>query len=145
MLENHEIMEILPHRYPFILVDRIIEMEEGKRAVGIKNVSANEPFFQGHFPGFPIMPGVLIMEALAQVGAVLLLKKEEYKGCLALYAGLDEVRFKRQVIPGDQLRLEVELIKIKANIGVAWGKAYVGEELAAKGKLMFAIRPKNSK
>ncbi len=145
VLENHEILEILPHRYPFILVDRIIEIEEGKRAVGIKNVSANEPFFQGHFPGFPIMPGVLIMEALAQVGAVLLLRKEEFKGRIALYAGLDEVRFKRQVFPGDQLRLEVELLKMKANIGVAWGEAYVGEELAAKGKLMFAIGPKNSK
>ncbi|MFZ3101197.1 MAG: 3-hydroxyacyl-ACP dehydratase FabZ [Desulfitobacteriaceae bacterium] len=145
MLENHEILEILPHRYPFIFIDRIIEIEEGKRAVGIKNVSANEPFFQGHFPDFPIMPGVLIMEALAQVGAVLVLRKEEFKGRIALYAGLDEVRFKRQVIPGDQLRLEVELLKMKANIGVAWGEAYVGEELAAKGKIMFAIGPKNPK
>ncbi|HWQ73198.1 MAG TPA: 3-hydroxyacyl-ACP dehydratase FabZ [Desulfitobacteriaceae bacterium] len=144
MLENQEIQNIIPHRYPFILVDRIIEMAEGKRAVGIKNVSANEPFFQGHFPGFPIMPGVLIMEALAQVGAVLILSKEEYKGHLAFYAGLDEVRFKRQVIPGDVLRLETELLKMKGTIGVAWGEAYVGEELAAKGKIMFAIGPKNS-
>ncbi|MHB8125952.1 MAG: 3-hydroxyacyl-ACP dehydratase FabZ [Desulfitobacteriaceae bacterium] len=145
MLENHEILEILPHRYPFMLVDRILEIEEGKRAVGIKNVSANEPFFQGHFPGLPIMPGVLIMEALAQVGAVVILCKEEYKGRIILYAGLDEVRFKRQVIPGDQLRLEAELLKMKANIGIAWGEAYVGEELAAKGKIMFAIAPQNSK
>jgi 3-hydroxyacyl-[acyl-carrier-protein] dehydratase len=144
MLENREILNIIPHRYPIILVDRIIEMEEGKRAVGIKNVSANEPFFQGHFPGQPIMPGVLIMEALAQVGAVLILSKEEYKGCLAFYAGLDEVRFKRQVIPGDLLRLEIELVKMKRGIGVAWGEAYVGEELAAKGRIMFAIGPKNS-
>jgi 3-hydroxyacyl-[acyl-carrier-protein] dehydratase len=144
VLENQEIQNIIPHRYPFILVDRIIEMAEGKRAVGIKNVSANEPFFQGHFPGFPIMPGVLIMEALAQVGAVLILSKEEYKGHLAFYAGLDEVRFKRQVIPGDVLRLETELLKMKGTIGVAWGEAYVGEELAAKGKIMFAIGPKNS-
>jgi 3-hydroxyacyl-[acyl-carrier-protein] dehydratase len=112
--------------------------------VGIKYVSAYEPFFQGHFPGYPIMPGVLIMEALAQVGAVLILSKEEYKGSLAFYAGLDEVRFKRQVIPGDILRLETELVKMKGTIGVAWGEAYVGEELAAKGKIMFAIGPKNS-
>jgi 3-hydroxyacyl-[acyl-carrier-protein] dehydratase len=143
-LENHEITKIIPHRYPFVLVDRIIELEEGKRAVGIKNVSANEPFFQGHFPGFPIMPGVLIMEALAQVGAVIILSKEQYKGHIAFYAGLDEVRFKRQVIPGDQLRLVTELIKMKSGVGVAWGEAYVGEELVAKGKLMFAIGPKSA-
>ncbi|MDD2233684.1 MAG: 3-hydroxyacyl-ACP dehydratase FabZ [Desulfitobacteriaceae bacterium] len=145
MLGNREIQNIIPHRYPFILVDRIVEMEEGKRAVGTKNVSANEPFFQGHFPGYPIMPGVLIMEALAQVGAVLILSKAEYKGSLAFYAGLDEVRFKRQVIPGDILRLETELVKMKGTIGVAWGEAYVGDELAAKGKIMFAIGPKSSR
>ncbi len=139
LLDIHEIKKIIPHRYPFLLVDRIIEMEVGKMAVGIKNVSANEPFFQGHFPEYPIMPGVLIMEALAQVGAVIILSKEEYKGHIAYYAGLDEVRFKRQVIPGDQLRLETELVKMKGSIGVAWGEAYVGKQLAAKGKLMFAI------
>lgn len=142
MLESKEIQQIIPHRYPFLLVDRIIELEEGKRAVGIKNVSGNEPFFQGHFPGYPIMPGVLIMEALAQVGAVVLLKMPEYAGHLAFYAGLDEVKFRRQVVPGDQLRLEVELTKLKRGIGIAQGKAYVGEELAAQGILKFAVGPK---
>jgi len=139
MLQSEEIQKIIPHRYPFLLVDRIIELEEGKSAVGIKNVSSNEPYFQGHFPGHPIMPGVLIMEALAQVGAVLILKMPEFAGHLALFAGLDEVKFKRQVIPGDQLRLEVVLIKFRKTFGVAQGKAYVGEALAAEGTLKFFL------
>ncbi|MFZ3131835.1 MAG: 3-hydroxyacyl-ACP dehydratase FabZ [Desulfosporosinus sp.] len=139
MLQSREIQEIIPHRYPFLMVDRIIELEEGKRAVGIKNVSSNEPFFQGHFPGHPIMPGVLIMEALAQVGAVVILKKPGYAGYLALFAGLDNVKFRGQVIPGDQLRLEVELIKFRRTFGVAQGKAYVGEELVAEGTLKFFL------
>lgn len=143
MLESHEIQEIIPHRYPFLLVDRIIELEEGKRAVGIKNVSINEPFFQGHFPGRPILPGVLIMEALAQVGAVAILKKPEYVGYLGLFAGLDDVKFKRQVLPGDQLRLEVELVKLRQSFGVAQGKAYVGDELAAEGTLKFFLERNN--
>ena len=143
MLQSQEIQEIIPHRYPFLMVDRIIELEEGKRAVGIKNVSSNEPFFQGHFPGHPIMPGVLIMEALAQVGAVLILKMPGYAGYLALFAGLDDVKFKRQVIPGDQLRLEVELIKFRKTFGVAQGKAYVGEALVAEGTLKFFLERKN--
>lgn len=145
MLDSKEIQAIIPHRYPFLLVDRIEALEEGKRAVGIKNVSVNEPFFQGHFPGYPVMPGVLIMEALAQVGAVVLLKMPEYAGHIALYAGLDEVRFKRQVVPGDQLRLKVELLKMKHGIGVAEGKAYVGEELAARGIMKFAVGPMQEK
>lgn len=143
MLDAREIQEIIPHRFPFLLVDRIVELEEGKRAVGIKNVSANEPFFQGHFPGYPVMPGVLIMEALAQVGAVLILKQEEYRGRIALFAGMEEVKFRRQVVPGDQLRLEAELIKMRMSIGFAVGKAYVGEELVAEGKIKFAIGPQN--
>lgn len=143
MLQSQEIQEIIPHRYPFLMVDRIIEMEEGKRAVGIKNISSNEPFFQGHFPGHPIMPGVLILEALAQVGAVLILKMPEYAGCLAVYAGLEDVKFKRQVIPGDQLRLEVELIKLRKSFGFAQGRAYVGEALAAEGTLKFFLERKN--
>ncbi|KGP77100.1 hydroxymyristoyl-ACP dehydratase [Desulfosporosinus sp. Tol-M] len=140
MLQSREIQEIIPHRYPFLMVDRIIELEEGKRAVGIKNVSGNEPFFQGHFPGHPIMPGVLIMEALAQVGAVVILKLPAYVGYLALFAGLDNVKFRGQVIPGDQLRLEVELIKSRKTFGVAQGKAYVGEELVAEGTLKFFLQ-----
>jgi 3-hydroxyacyl-[acyl-carrier-protein] dehydratase len=139
VLQSQEIQEIIPHRYPFLLVDRIIELEEGKRAVGIKNVSINESFFQGHFPGHPIMPGVLIMEALAQVGTVVILKMPEYQGYLGLFAGLDDVKFKKQVIPGDQLRLEVELIKLRKKFGVAQGKAYVGEQLAAEGIIKFFL------
>ncbi|HLU20940.1 MAG TPA: 3-hydroxyacyl-ACP dehydratase FabZ, partial [Bacillaceae bacterium] len=104
MLDIQQIKEIIPHRYPFLLVDRIVEIEDEKRAVGIKNVSANEEFFNGHFPDYPVMPGVLIVEALAQVGAVAMLKKEENRGKLAFFAGIDNCRFKRQVKPGDQLR-----------------------------------------
>ncbi|HEY8911283.1 MAG TPA: 3-hydroxyacyl-ACP dehydratase FabZ [Desulfosporosinus sp.] len=139
MLESQEIQEIIPHRYPFLLVDRIIELEVGKRAVGIKNVSSNEPYFQGHFPGHPIMPGVLIMEALAQVGTVIILSMPEYHGYLGLFAGLDDVKFKRQVIPGDQLRLEVELVRLRKTFGVAQGRAYVGEALAAEGIIKFFL------
>lgn len=139
MMNIKEIQELLPHRYPFLLVDRIIEIEYGKKAIGIKNVTANEPFFQGHFPGNPIMPGVLIVEAMAQVGAVSILGMEEHKGKLAVFAGIDGMRFKRQVIPGDTLRMEVEMIAMKRGIGKAKAEAYVGEELAAAGQLMFAI------
>src|SRR5450756_1084118 len=109
MLSSDEIEAIIPHRYPFLLVDRIVELEEGVRAVGIKAVSANEPQFQGHFPGFKVMPGVLIVEALAQVGAVVLLKIPENHGKVAFLAGLDGFRFRKQVFPGDTLRLEVQL------------------------------------
>lgn len=139
MLNAQEIQAIIPHRYPFLLVDRIIELEEGKRAVGIKNVSVNEPFFQGHFPDYPVMPGVLIVEALAQVGAVALLKLPENQGKIGLFAGIDGFRFRRQVIPGDQLRLEVAITKSRGAIGKGTGKAYVGDELAAEGELIFAI------
>lgn len=139
MLNCIEIQKIIPHRYPFLLVDQIETFEPGKSAVGIKSVSVNEPFFQGHFPGNPIMPGVLIVEALAQVGAVALMSLEENKGKLAVFAGIDEVRFKRQVIPGDQLRLEVELHTFRRGIGKGSATAYVGEELACKGTLMFAV------
>lgn len=139
MLNNMEIQKIIPHRYPFLLVDKIEEMEPGKRAVGIKNVTINEPFFQGHFPGNPIMPGVLIVEALAQVGALAMLALEENKGKIGVFTGIDELRFRRQVIPGDTLRMEVEMIAIKRNIGKAQATAYVGDELACKGILMFAL------
>ena len=144
MLQSQEIQEIIPHRYPFLLVDRIIELEEGKRAVGIKNVTINDSFFQGHFPGHPIMPGVLIIEALAQVGTVAILIKPEYEGYFGLFAGLDDVKFKRQVIPGDHLRLEVELVKLRKTYGVARGVAYVGEEVAAEGTLKFFLQKKNN-
>lgn len=139
MLSNIEIQKIIPHRYPFLLVDKIIELEEGKRAVGIKNVTINEPFFQGHFPGNPIMPGVLIVEAMAQVGAVIVMTLEENKGKLGVFTGIDKVRFRKQVRPGDTLRIEVEMIAIKRNIGKAEAVAYVGDEVACKGVLMFGL------
>ena len=139
MLNSTDIQGIIPHRYPYLMVDNIIELEEGKKAVGIKNVTINEPFFQGHFPGNPIMPGVLIVEAMAQVGATCVLAQEEYKGKLAVFTGIDKMRFKRQVKPGDVLRMKVELITMRRGIGKATAVATVGGEVAAKGELMFAI------
>jgi 3-hydroxyacyl-[acyl-carrier-protein] dehydratase len=139
MLNTKEIQDIIPHRYPFLLVDRIIEVEPGKRAVGIKNVSANEPFFQGHFPGNPIMPEVLVLEALAQVGACAMLSLEEYRNRVAYFAGIDGVRFRRMVLPGDQLHLEVELLKLRGNFGKARGRAMVDGNLVAEGEFMFAL------
>ena len=137
-MDIREIKEIIPHRYPFLLVDRIIEVEDGKRAVGIKNVTANEEFFNGHFPDYPVMPGVLIVEALAQVGAVAMLKKEENKGRLAFFAGIDNCRFKRQVVPGDQLRLEVEMTRLRGSIGKAKATASVEGDLVCEADLMFS-------
>lgn len=139
MLDARQIQEIIPHRYPMLLVDRIIEIEEGRRAVGIKNVSNGDAFFAGHFPGFPVMPGVLIVEALAQVGAVALLRLPEYRGKIAFFAGIDGVRFKRQVVPGDVLRLEVEIGKLRRGFGSGAATATVDGELAARGELLFAI------
>lgn len=145
MLDINEIKEILPHRYPFLLVDRIVELEPGKRVVGLKNVTANEEYFNGHFPDHPVMPGVLIIEALAQTGAVGVLAMDEYKGKLALFAGIDKVRFRKQVVPGDQLRLEVEVTKLRGRVGKCEAKAYVGEDLAVQGELMFAIADNTNK
>lgn len=139
MLNINEIKKIIPHRYPFLLVDRIEELEVGKRAVGIKNVTANEPFFQGHFPDYPLMPGVLIVEAMAQVGAIAMMSMEENKGKLGVFTGIDKVRFKKEVVPGDTLKMEVELISIRRSIGKAEAKAYVGDKLVCSGELMFAL------
>lgn len=140
MLDTNQIKKIIPHRHPFLLIDRILELEEGKRAVGLKNVSNNEHFFVGHFPEHPVMPGVLIVEALAQVGAVIILSKEENKGKIAFFAGIDGFRFKKEVVPGDQLKLEVEITKSKGPIGRGDATAYVDDKVAAKGELMFAVK-----
>lgn len=135
-------MDILPHRYPILLVDRIIEMELGKRIVGLKNVSANEPVFQGHFPGFPLMPGVYILEAMAQVGGILMIKSLDLEiGRYAIvFAGIDEARFKKPVYPGDQLRLELEVIYLKKSLSKMKGSAFVGSELVAEAILYAAAR-----
>ncbi|MGG0666314.1 3-hydroxyacyl-ACP dehydratase FabZ [Viridibacillus arvi] len=139
MLDTQKIKEIIKHRYPFLLVDRVLELEEGKKAVAIKNVSVNEEFFNGHFPGYPIMPGVLIVEALAQVSAIVMLTKDGNEGRLGLLAGIDKCRFKRQVIPGDQLRLEVEITRVIGAIGKGKGIATVDGEIVCETELIFAF------
>lgn len=140
-LDSVAIRKIIPHRYPFLLVDRIEALEPGTSASGIKNVSANEQFFQGHFPGYPVMPGVLIVEAIAQVGAIALLSLDEHAGKIAFFAGINNVRFKRQVKPGDTLTLQVELKQIRRGIGSGEGSATVDGEIACRGEFMFAISP----
>lgn len=139
LLTAKEIMEIIPHRQPFMLVDTIEELEPGVRAAGRKCVSYNEPFFAGHFPGEPVMPGVLIVEALAQVGAVAILSQPEFKGKTAYFAAINSARFKQKVIPGDVLRLETEIVKVKGPIGLGAARAYVGDKLAVQAELTFAI------
>ncbi|RPF54130.1 3-hydroxyacyl-ACP dehydratase FabZ [Aquisalibacillus elongatus] len=139
MLDIEQIKSIIPHRYPFLLIDQVDELEEGKRAVGYKNVTANEPFFQGHFPEYMVMPGVLIVEALAQVGAVAILQKEENQGKLGMFTGIDKCRFKRQVKPGDRLKLEVEMLRLKGPIGKAKALATVDGEMACEAEIMFAV------
>lgn len=134
-----EIMEIIPHRQPFMLLDTIEELEPGKRAVAKKCVSYNEPFFAGHFPAEPVMPGVLIIEALAQTGAVSLMTCEEYKGKIGYLAGINSAKFKRKVVPGDVLMLETEMIKVKGPIGVAKCRATVDGQVAVIAEMMFAI------
>ena len=140
-MDTVAIRELLPHRYPFLLVDRIIELTPGERAVGLKNVTANEPFFQGHFPDYPVMPGVLIVEAMAQVGGVGLMSTGGYTDKLALFAGIDNVRFKRQVKPGDTLVMDIQLGAFRRGVGTGSAKATVDGDLACKGDLMFALVP----
>lgn len=132
-------MACIPHRYPFLLVDSVDIQKEGKLAVGTKNVTINEPYFQGHFPHEPVMPGVLILESLAQVGAVLLLSEPEFKGKTAYFAGVNQARFRRKVVPGDVLKLEIEITKIRKSFGVGKGVATVNGEKAAEAEILFAI------
>lgn len=139
MLDVNQIMEIIPQRSPFLMIDRVEEYIPGESAIAYKNICINEPFFQGHFPGNPIMPGVLIVEAMAQTGAVAVLSLEENKGKNALFGGIDKLKFKKQVVPGDVLKLEVKIIKRKGPIGVGEAIATVDGKLAAKGELTFAI------
>lgn len=139
MLSIMDIQKIIPQRSPFLLIDRIEELEPGKRAIGRKCVTYNEPFFTGHFPDEPVMPGVLIIEALSQVGAVICLSVEANKGKNAYFGGINKARFKNKILPGDVLTLEVELIKQKGNIGVATAKAYDEKKIFAEAELVFAI------
>ncbi|MBL8451805.1 MAG: 3-hydroxyacyl-ACP dehydratase FabZ [Zoogloea sp.] len=142
-MDINEIKQYIPHRYPFLLVDRIVEMELGKRAVGLKNVTINEPFFPGHFPHNPVMPGVLIIEALAQAAAVLAFKTEGTipdKDAMVYFASVDNVRFKRPVVPGDQLMLEVEIVRTIRNIWKFKGVARVAGEVATEAEFMCAIK-----
>ncbi len=141
VLEIEEIKSILPHRYPFLLVDRVLELEPGRRAVGVKNVTANEPFFQGHFPQRAIMPGVLIIEAMAQIGGIMVLSLPEHKGKMAYLGTISEAKFRRPVVPGDTLTLETEVLRIRGNTGKVRCTARVGGEPAAEAEILFALVP----
>jgi 3-hydroxyacyl-[acyl-carrier-protein] dehydratase len=138
MLSIQEIMEIIPHRPPFLLIDRILELDE-RHAIGIKQVTINEPFFAGHFPGNPLMPGVLQIEALAQVGAVAVLHQPAYRGKLAVFARIENVRFRKPVVPGDTLELEVQLVELRGRIGKGHGVARVGQVVVSEGDFTFAL------
>ena len=139
-LDINEIQKILPHRPPMLLVDRIIELEPFKSATGIKNVTMNEPHFLGHFPGHPIMPGVLILEAMAQVGGVAMLYPEEHRGKIALFGGMEHVKFKHPVIPGDQLVTKAEIVRVRGNFGVLHADGYVKDKLVASADFKFALK-----
>ena len=138
-----EIMDFLPHRYPFLLIDRIVEFERTKRVVAIKNVTMNEPFFQGHFPGAPIMPGVLVIEAMAQAGAVLMLSEmDDRHSKLAVFTGIDGAKFRRSITPGDQIRIEVDVVSFRTRAGKMAGKAYIEGKLACEATLTCMVVPR---
>ena len=142
LMENAEIQRLLPHRYPILLIDRVIDLVPAKRIVAIKNVTANEPFFQGHFPGFPIMPGVLVVESMAQAGAVLLLREVGERGDkLVVFTGIERARFRKPVLPGDQLRIEVDVLAFRRVAGRMQGKAFLGDKLAAEAIISCQLVP----
>lgn len=140
-IDIHKILQVLPHRYPFILVDRILDIVPGKRITALKNVTINEPYFQGHFPGIPIMPGVLIVEAMAQAGGVLIAESADLKsmGALIYFMSIDKVRFRKPVEPGDQLILDLEILKMRSKVAKMAGTAKVGDNLVAQGEFMAAL------
>jgi UDP-3-O-[3-hydroxymyristoyl] N-acetylglucosamine deacetylase/3-hydroxyacyl-[acyl-carrier-protein] dehydratase len=139
VLDINEVMRILPHRYPFLMVDRIVGFEGDSKCTGVKAVTINEPFFQGHFPGHPVMPGVLQVEAMAQVASILMLRKPENQGKIGYFMSANEVKFRRPVVPGDMLFIEAEILKVKRNIGVARGRCTVNGETTSEGELMFSL------
>lgn len=139
MMDIKEIMNVIPHRPPFLLIDRIDELEAGQRVVATKNVTMNEPYFTGHYPGNPVMPGVLIVEAMAQAGAFAILSMDAYKGKTPYFGGINNAKFRKMVMPGDVLRLEVEIVKLKTNAGIGKGVAYVGDKKAAEAEIIFMI------
>ncbi len=138
LMNQEEIKKIIPHRDPFILVDEV-EVLDGDKIIAYKNVTGQEDFFRGHFPDYPVMPGVLIVEALAQAGAIQILSKEEFRGKIAFFGGIDKCRFKRQVVPGDRLRLEVTLTRMRGPVGFASAKAFVGTELAVSADIICVV------
>jgi len=138
-VEINKIKKLLPHRYPFLMVDRVLSFEPQKKIVALKNVTVNEEFFNGHFPQRPVMPGVLIIESMAQVAGLVMLVEDEHKGKIPFFTGIDNARFRRPVVPGDQLILEIDVVRIKGNVGKVKGRALVGDELAAEAELMFVL------
>jgi len=145
LFDIEKIMEFLPHRYPFILIDRVISLEPGKKLTALKNVTINEHFFQGHFPGKPIMPGVLIVEAMGQAGGILAFSSQEKEkpGSIIFFTGIDKVRFRKPVVPGDQILLELEMLKMRSNVVKMAGRALVEDKLAAEAELMATIGAKS--